>query len=422
MIYILLIYIGMIFTDLPLAGLIGTIGSSVMLLVAPLLSILIVYKHQLKYRGTYISNLFLYYFIVTFFTSMIIFIYYSIANNTMYTPYGQLILIKLINASIYNLIYFLAYFATIYSLIKINLQQIHKSFLFFYLLLMVVGLIEILNKDILNLIHLAPNDYGRLRLTTSEPSRAIFELVIISLLILMTLQNKLLKIIIVLVMFFFSVMIASKGGILFLSVSILWIYLLGTSLKQKIVFSIVMIPIIFGFGHLISTIVIPGLLNDIGSFASTSTRLITTVWALLSLFYFPFGEGYGTYMCYFQDMLLKSTDFITKISPIPLSTIEIDSMIKTGMNVGAKSGILFQIVQNGILAVIFFYLLFHRTWKNIKLLNTSEFNKKIMQLILIYTILTLLFGANMEVLYIYLLPIAYIEAILIKQKRIDNLC
>jgi len=414
--FIFLIYIGMIFTDLPLAGMIGTIGSSIMFLVSPLLFLLIIYKSKWKYRGTYISNLFLYYFLVTFYISIALFIYYSISHNTLYTPYGQLILIKLINASIYNLVYFLAYFDTVYSFTKMNLQQIHRSFLFLFLFLVVIAAIEVLNKDILNLIHLVPVDYTRARLTSAEPSRASFELVIISLLTLIAVKNKVFRIIVFATIFFISIMIASKGGLLFLFISILWVYLFNATLKQKMLFSILIIPIVFLFSYILINLVLPELLIDIDNFNSVSTRLITTVWALLSLFYFPFGEGYGTYMCYAKDMLLISTDFATQAFPFHLSRTEIDSMIQTGENVGVKSGILFQVVQNGILAVIFFYLLFHRTWKNIQLLNISEFKKKILQTALIYTVLTLLFGANMEVLYLYLLPIAYLEVMLIKQK------
>ena len=418
MIYLFFIYIGMIFTDLPLAGVIGTIGSSIMFLVSPLLFLLIVYKNKWKYRGTYISNLFLYYYLVTFFISIILFFYYYISHDTIYTPYGQLILVKLIDASIYNLVYLFAYFTIIYSFKKMSSKQIHISFLFLFLFLIIVATVEILNKDFLNLIHLVPVDYSRLRLTMAEPSRASFELVIVSLLTLITIKNKVFRIFIFVIMLFLSMMIASKGGLLFLFIAIFLVYFLGTSLKEKVLFSILIIPIVFVFSYIFMTIVLPGLLSDIDKFTSTSTRIITTTWAFLSLFYFPLGEGYGTYMCYFQDLLSISTRFVTQAFPFPLLTTEIDSMIQTGVNVGVKSGILFQIVQNGIVAVVFFYLLFRRSWKNIRLLNISKFNKKILQMILIYTVLTLLFGANMEVLYIYLLPIAYIEVVLMKQKRI----
>ena len=408
-IFLFLIYSGMILTDLPLSRVIGTIGSSPMIIFAPILFITILYSAQFKYKGTELSNLFLYYLLVSLFASLILFIYYAIVHQTMYSPFNQLILIKLVDASIYNLIYFFAYTVLVNLFLRMKIKRINQSIFFVFIVCIIIGLIEILDKNILNFIHLTAVDYSRLRLSTSEPSRAFYLFEVVSLLSLFVTNNKAIKIVIFIMMAIFMPLIASKGGIVFLFLSILIIYLFGTSLKQKIVFSVLLIPLLGFFIYIILTVVVPALTMDIDKFTSFSTRLVTSVWAILSLFYFPLGEGYGTYMCYFKDLLVTSADIIKSISPIPLSLVEINSMIDTGVNVAVKSGILFQIVQNGFIAVVFFYLLFKKSWKNIKHLNISAFNKNLLRIILFFTILTLLFGANMGVLYIYILPIAYIE-------------
>ena len=410
--------IGLVFNDLPLANYIGTIGSSLMFILVPITFIIIFFQEKFKISITDNTKLFLYYYLVSLFFSILIFLLYFISYESIYTPYGQLIPIKLAKASLYNLVYFFVYFTLVYIFLHIDMKKINLSIKLIFWFLIVIGVIEILNKDFLNFLHLFPVEYKRLRLTTAEPSRAFFLLTIIGLLIIFFEKKIITKIITLILLMLFDILIASKGGWVFIMLSLLLVYLFNVPLKQKLILLSFIIPLFIVFVFVFLNIIQPELINDLEKFHSTSTRAITSVWALLSLVHFPFGEGYGTYLCYFQDVLRLSKEIIFKYFPYPLSAIEIDSMIDTGKNVGVKSGILFQIVQNGVVAVVFYFLLFRNSYKYIEKLNFNIYDKYIIKVIITYTLLTLILGINIEVMYVYLLPIAYIEALFIKQQRL----
>lgn len=418
MIFLVLIYVGMIFIDLSLSLIFGSIALSPMFLIAPVLFIIILIKNRFKYFRNYESDLFLFYFLSSFFVSIILAIYYFLTNDTLYTPYNQFIPIKLVNASIYNLIYFFTYYVLLDIFLKKDTKYISRSFLIALIVLIAIGTIEFINKDLLDLFHNIQVEYDRLRLTTAEPSRAFVVIIIFAFLTISVQENKVVKVIIFIIAIIFSMFIASKGGLIFLFISIGLIYLFETTIKQKILFLIILLPIVILSIYIFINILLPAILIDIERFSSISTRSITSFWAILSLLYFPFGEGYGTYMCYFKDILNISIKVVSYILPFPLSLVEIDDMVDTGINVGVKSGILFQIVQNGFLAVIFFYLLFKKAYLNISLLNISFFDKNILKFIIIFDLLSILFTANIEVLYVYILPIVYINALKIKNERV----
>jgi len=409
------LWIGILFTDLPLSIYIGTIGSSLMFILSPVVFLLFLYNSGFKIKRRFDIDLFLYYFLITFIVSILLFVYYFISHKEIYTPYGELIPLKLVKASFYNFVYFILYYNLAILFEKIPINRINKIFLFTFVFLVIIGAIEFLDKNLLNVFHKNIVDYSRLRLLTAEPSRAFYMFISFGLLSLLIIKTKLFKFIIFLTMFIGIILIASKGGIIFLFLSVFIVYFFSTNLKQKIILSFVFIPILILGIYIFVQFILPQIVIDIEKFTSFSTRLTTSLWAFLSLFHFPFGEGYGTYLCYFQDLLKMAQNYIEQIFPIKLSYLEINSMISTGKNVGVKSGLLFQVVQNGIIAIICFYLLFVNSYKKIEKIRISIFQKIILKIIIVYTFLTVLLGANIEVLYVYILPIVYINTLYYKE-------
>ena len=93
---------------------------------------------------------------------------------------------------------------------------------------------------------------------------------------------------------------------------------------------------------------------DLESFSSISTRSITIITSLKSLVAYPFGQGYGTYLITFPPLLDKTINSIITLSPIPLSTFELDWMLSTGRALTIKSGLLNEVLYTGWGIIIFY--------------------------------------------------------------------
>jgi len=154
---------------------------------------------------------------------------------------------------------------------------------------------------------------------------------------------------------------------------------------------------------------LPALAIDIENFTSVSTRLITSLWALCSLLYYPLGEGYGTYTAWFVEPLNSATTLANSLVPFQLNLLEINNMIATGDYLAAKSGILFSIVHSGFLSIIFFFLVFSNAFRDIKISNASHYQKVLLRITLWYSLLSILLAVNMEVLYTFLLPLIVVN-------------
>lgn len=408
MIYIL--FLSMIITDLPLSLYIGTIGLSPMIIIA-LLFFLIYILFKNKVVINYTSKLFFYYYLITLINSFLICIVFFMEHNVIYDPYGNLIFIKLVKTSTNNLIYVLVYILIFNLLIRKNLLQIKRIFLLFFLITVFIAFLEKYDKNILSIFHVVSVDYNRLRLLTSEPSRAALQVVILGG-ISMFFVKSFYFFLILFISFILLILIASKGSFIFIIISLfLSVFFFKTNLikKLKIVFySFIMIG---ASGYIFILYILPHILIDIDKFTSFSTRIITYLWAFISLLHFPLGEGYGTYLIFFKQPLIEAKNFISSVFPISLNYSEIDNMLLTGKNVAVKSGLLFQIVLNGVFAIIFYFLLFKKTFYKIYKLNINYKNKLILIFLLYYTLFTILFGANIEVLYIYILPIIFIDVL-----------
>ena len=78
-------------------------------------------------------------------------------------------------------------------------------------------------------------------------------------------------------------------------------------------------------------------------------------------------------------------------------------MIDTGNYLSAKSGILFSVIHSGFMAVIFYFIVFEMLFGTFG--RPMQVTTKILlRITLWYSLLSILFAVNIEVLYAFLLP------------------
>ncbi len=410
-VFFLLMIIGTIFIDLPLAQKIGTIGKSLMIFIAPSISFLIYFssKNARLLLKRFDVKLFFWYWIVTFLCSLLMLNIYIFATGNVSSIYGQNMFLKLVKASTYNLIFAISYYNFTYILTNLRYRQLSFTFKFTFILLSLAGLIEIYNKDIFNVFHNISVDYDRLRLLTSEPSQAGLLYGIFLGLVLIFNKSIFLKLLLLSLGFIILYFIASKGALLNIVLSIGITYLIGLNFKQKIKTLIIFVPLIFGLAYYFVPIFISSLLNDIENFTSFSTRATGLISAILTLIYYPLGLGYGTYLNFFPDIAERGKEILQNFFPIPLIFSELDTIIATGENIGFKSGFLSQILFNGWWAVLFFMILFILTYKKINFLETNKFNNIVFKVLIVYIALEIITTVDIEVMYAYLIPFALIN-------------
>jgi len=404
---LLIILLAMTLNDLPVQEVLGTLGASPMWAVsAAIFMLFLVHNKFCLYLDKY-SRLFMIYFLLTFSISLIQCIWYYIAEGTILNAYGASVFSKHFFASSYYLFYFLAIYCAGYALRSVPGNFFKKAIIFIALLLTLIIAIEFVAPDVLAPLHLSMEGYGvgsRLRLLSPEPSIAAFTFNIF-LLLAVTLSNvSLVRLILWGALLAGNVLIGSKSSLVLIMFGGLLVFYFNMTLIQKLKSLIVLIPVAGIVVYIFLHTVLPALTVDIENFTSVSTRMITSLWAVCSLFYYPLGEGYGTYTVWFIHPLEAATSLANSLVPFPLNLLEINDMVTTGEYLTAKSGILFSVVQSGFFAVCFYYIIFRNAFRDIQSSNATYYQKILIRVTLWYCLLSILLAVNMEVLYTFLLP------------------
>lgn len=393
-----------IMLDLPMKAYYGTLFSSPMIIVSSFSFLAIIFLCKGKIYLNEISKLYLIYFLMTFLSSLIILLWSIIPPGGAYTPYEELKIIKLLKSSSYNFVYFMLVLSLSFCVERISLSFMGFLIKSMFFSLIIIGFAEFFKFSDFSYFH-NNNIVGRVRLLTSEPSIAAFLLNVLGMLSLIFSRSSFQKIMIIISMLIMNVMISSKASLLILFIAFcyaVFIKVEDKNIKNRLILLLMIIsPFILWF---IYFIIIPSMIVDIAQFTSVSTRLVTSLWAVISLFYYPFGEGYGTYLNYFSDQLLLANELINNFLPINVNFSELKDMIDTGLNVSAKSGILSQVIYNGFFAVFFYVLLYKKTIILIEKIENQDI-KFCYCIIINFIFLSMLFVVNTELTYIYVFPI-----------------
>ena len=158
---------------------------------------------------------------------------------------------------------------------------------------------------------------------------------------------------------------------------------------------------------------------DIELYTSFATRGVSLLSIPISLYYFPFGIGYGTYTIYLPEVFMISMDIFNSLLGINLNYNELNQIIESGDNLAIKSGLGFQIVQTGIIGLFFYIYIYAYTFKIIHALKNIEL-KFILMMITIFSLLEILLVVNFEVFYIYLIIFSFVSYIKYLKKKEAN--
>ncbi|HCR3329992.1 hypothetical protein ACTM6U_10090 [Citrobacter freundii] len=417
---LLIILLAMTLNDLPIQKVLGTLGASPIWAVSAVIFMFFLTHSRFRLYLDKYSRLFIIYFFWTFIVSLVQCVWYYLGEGTILNHYGASVLNKHFFASSYYLFYCLVIYCASYALRLVPSFFFKKAVILIAFFLTLVIAIEYFMPDIIAPFHLSMEGYGigsRLRLLSPEPSIAAFTFNIF-LLLAITLSNvSMVRLILWGALLLGNMLIGSKSSLALIMFGGLLVFYFNMSLIQKLKSLIVLIPVVGIVAYIFLHTVLPALAIDIENFSSVSTRMVTSLWAVCSLFYYPLGEGYGTYTVWFVHPLDTATSLAESLMPFQLNLLEINDMADTGDYLSAKSGILFSVIHSGFMAIIFFFILFRTSFRDVQEINVGYYQKIFLRVTLWYSLLSILFAVNMEVLYAFLLPFIVVNYLKINQKR-----
>ncbi|MFN4305663.1 hypothetical protein [Sulfurihydrogenibium azorense] len=397
-----------IFTDLPFFPE-KTVTHSLTFIIAPMIFLFIFLKYDFRLRLGYTTKLFIFYMLISIVISNILLLYVLLKTGSLYM-FGKNMFIKTFEAFFsLILLHFFVYYSALQLIKDISFKTIKYMLLFMYFFLTLIAFIEYFNPDFFNFFHSSPKEYGRLRLFTMEPSHAGLLYGVYAILALFFVKSLYFKILLLFCSLVVEFFIGSKG--LFLTILLTIVFLL-----MKNVFSIryiiILLILLFIFGFITFHYILPSILSDILNFTSFATRASGIISAVYILLFYPMGTGLGTYLYFYPEIFYQSSnllnEFFIKLFNFPLTLSEIVSIVTTGENLGAKSGILQSIMLTGWVGVFFWFLLY----KKVKFyINNSYIGKKrlVLHFLVLSMFIQLIIGSEYTLLYVIWLPISIIE-------------
>ena len=412
---IFLVYVVLLIVqDLPLQLMFGTIARSPYIFLSPLIFALITLLSSKIYFFK-ATRYYLIYYLYSILITFALVTYYVGFHNFMFV-YGESLVVKCVKNSMYNLIIILTLYNYYFIFRYSGLIFIEKIFKVLVWLQLAIGYTQIVFHNAFDFIKTPSYQITeRISLLNTEPSYTFPQLVLCLLCYccIRYFNHKRFKLIDYLVLlagFVLLMFIQSRGGILVMLVCFILILLFSRqSLTRRLLMFSVSIIFIVPTVWVIVNIILPQLVADLESFSSISTRSITIITSIKSLAAYPFGQGYGTYLITFPALLDKTINSIITLSPIPLSTFELDWMLSTGRALTIKSGLLNEVLYTGWGIIIFYIFFFGNAFHKLKLIRDKKTVHSIFQYIFLFVIINFLFVSSIETAYIAFLPFALIE-------------
>jgi hypothetical protein len=409
-----LLYLSIILIDIPIGS--KTVLHSPVIFVASVLFLIFLIRDNFKLKLSKHIGVFLKYIFASLILSLLILFVVSLRGDTH--AYNKNLLVKNFEAFVsLALLHFLVFYLLIHIYLTTSIKQQKNLTMLIFISLTLIAFMEYYNPNLINFLHSENKLYGRLRLTTMESSQASLLYTVFSFMALFFIKNNLIKILIIAIYLLVEILITSRG--LFLSLSFVLI-ILGIKYIKRPSILLLFIVSTFGVIFLIYRIIIPALISDIREFTSFSTRFSAYIASLLVLIKYPIGLGYGAYMLLYPPLLEEGYNFVNKIFlsffDIQLSYLEIYDIISSGKNIGAKSGFFEMVMLSGWLGVLFWVMIYKRTFQYLKQIKLSFREKLVMEILVLFTMLQLIIGSEYTLLYALWIPIAFIESLWYKQK------
>jgi len=387
-----------------------TVTHSLTFIISPMIFLFILLKDNFKLRSGYITSLFIIYMFVSMIISNILLLYVLFKTGSLYM-FGKNMFIKTFEAFFsLILLHFFVYYSTLQLIKDLSFKTIKYMLLFMYFFLTLIAFIEYFNPDFFNFFHSSPKEYGRLRLFTMEPSHAGLFYGIYAMLSIFFVKSLYIKILILVFSLIVEILIGSKG--LFVTILLVILILQIKNIFNLKFVSILLILLIFS-SFITYSYIIPALLIDIENFTSFATRASGIISGVYIFLFYPMGTGLGTYLYFYPEIFYQSSNLLNeifiKLFNFPLNLSEIVSIVTTGENLGAKSGIFQSIMLTGWVGVFFWFLLY----KKVKFyINNSYISKKkrlVLHFLVLSMFIQLIIGSEYTLLYVIWLPISIIE-------------
>ncbi|MDW8464046.1 MAG: hypothetical protein RML10_10810 [Geminocystis sp.] len=409
LIVLIVLLINSLFVDLPLFPQ-RTATRSLMFLFAPAILLLILAISRFRFKiFDGITKIFIVYSISTLAASCAILIIFLPFRGII--VYERNIMVKFIEAFFsLTLLHMIVYFLYINSVYRISYRTFSHIIFATFLLLVIVGIVEYFEPEVIEIFHVQPRDYDRLRLLGAEPSQTVLIFSVVSFLSFLLARRSYVKMAVGLTYFALLYFIASKGIFISMITSVLCLILLNPKSLTSIIAAIpIFVVAIYSF----FTIVVPGLKLDITYSSSFITRASGMLSAVYILFTYPFGLGYGTYLSLYPEIVEKTSNFLSKLFRHEFNLSEIYMMKEYGENIGAKSTLAQLVMFNGILGLFFFFFLFYRLYTSSKFVfaRFGELNSVAYKFFTLTLFIQLAIGTEYNLLYIIWLYIAFGEAV-----------
>lgn len=413
--HIFLVYVVLLIVqDLSLQVWFGTIARSPYIFLSPLIFVFItLLSDKLYFFKT--PRYYLIYYLYSVLITCVLIIYYSGFNDYRYV-FGESLVVKCIKNSMYNFIIIITLYNFYFIFRYSSLNFLERVLKVLVILQLAIGYIQMVLPGAFDFIKTPSYSYTeRIALLNTEPSYTFPQLVLslLSYCGIRYYNNKRFRgidYVVLLAGFILLMFVQSRGGIVVMLVCFVLILLFSKqSLTRRLLLLSVSTVFIVPIVYVIIYIILPQLITDLENFSSISTRSITIISSLKSLLVYPFGQGYGTYLITFPSLLNNTINSIVSVSPIPLSTAELDWMLSTGRALTIKSGLLNEVLYTGWGIIIFYIFFFGNAYGKLKLLRNRKTVHSLFQYIFIFVIINFLFVSSIETAYVAFLPFALLE-------------
>lgn len=388
--------------DIALQQYFGTIAKTPVFFVAPVMFIFLIIIQKRVFLNTIVKYYFLYAMLgIVLSIFMLCYTLLFVTGGDMHV-YDEFMPIKLVKAGFYNITYFIALYNLFVLARYLSLNTLLLLLQALLWFLIIDGFLQLSIGFKIPFINYSQLEGKRISLTASEPSNAApmfltLAAVVIALRIQLN-KSKFGTAILGVLCFTILILINSKGFLILIPVAII------ISIRKSLNFKVVTAASLFIVPFLLVIVyrVVPLLVADIQDFNSFSTRATTFVAALKSLYKYPVGEGYGSYLLYYPPMLLPTNNQIANFLGFPLLSMELTDMVQSGRNLPAKSGIANEIIYNGVFAIVFLVMLCRYYTSRIKLI-VNKVVKHIFAFMGVLLLMVFLFNSVLETAYFYLL-------------------
>ncbi len=340
----------------------GIFGSNMSLITVNLFFVIIFLSqtNYLKFSKEYLMTLMVFLFITLI----------SLLFGDLFIKNTNLIIKTVKNLIFYSqpfiVFYVFNYFyKTDSSLIKVSISMSLYIFLFLlvYLLLHSCGIFTL---DTNSILHGIENSNMRPRLFSSESSMAVTVFITFGVMASMRFDNIYFKILIMLCILYGSVLLQSKSAFLTLFLVGIW-SLKSFKLQYKLILIFSSIALLLlSFSSMMNYLL--NIQYSIEEHTSFSTRLTMILAGIISLFYYPFGSGIGTYLNFFDSNIIeakKVTELIFNYFDLVPNFSEVNTYLTSAVSYSTKSMLFNVIMYFGWLGLMLFIYLHYLIYKKI---------------------------------------------------------